>query len=60
MNGGIDVTRFQMNTPELIGLSKTKNDFRKLSHETDCSLIHKLEAAMIIGLREVVSLGESV
>jgi hypothetical protein len=49
-----------MNTPELVGLSKTKNDVRKLSHETDRSMIHELEAAVIIGLGEVVSLGESV
>jgi len=60
MNGGIDVLRDQINIPELIGLSKAKNYIRKLSHKIDGSMVHELEAAMIIGLHEVVLLGESV
>jgi hypothetical protein len=60
MNGGICVPRDQINTPELIGLSKAKNYVRKLSHKTDSSMIHELEAAVIVGLCKVVLLGESV
>lgn len=52
--------RGQIDIPELIGLSKAKDYVRKLSHKVDSSFIHELEAAMIVGLREVVSLGESV
>lgn len=52
--------RDQIDIPELIGLSKAKNNFRKLSHKTDRSMIHELEAAMVVGLGKVVSLGESV
>lgn len=51
--------RDQIDIPELIGLSKAKNYIRKLSHKIDSSMIHELEAAMIVGLREVVLLGES-
>ena len=50
----------QIDIPELIGLSKAKNYVRKLSHERDGSMIHKLEAAVIVGLRETVVLGKSV
>ncbi len=60
MNGAIGVTRDQIDIPELIGLSKAKNDVRKLCHETDRSMIHELEAAVIVGLCEVVGLSESV
>jgi hypothetical protein len=56
---GINVPRDQIDIPELIGLSKAKNYIRKLSHKIDSSMIHELEAAMIVGLREVVLLGES-
>jgi hypothetical protein len=60
MNGGIGVPRDQIDIPELIGLSKAKNYVRKLSHKIDSRMIHELEAAVVIGLREVVLLGESV
>ena len=50
----------QIEIPVLIGLPKTKDDIRELSHETDRSMIHKFEAAGIVWLRETVSLCESV
>lgn len=60
MNGGIGVPRDQIDILELIGLSKAQNYVRKLSHKTDSSMIHELEAAVVVGLRKVVLLGESV
>jgi hypothetical protein len=60
MNGGIWHISGEREIPVLIGLSKTKDDFRKLSHEGDRSMIHKLEAAGIVWLGETVGFGESV
>jgi len=45
---------------ELIRLSKTKDDVRILSHETNGSMIHKFEAAGVVGLGEPMNIGESV
>ena len=50
----------EISIPEFIGLSKAENYVRKFSHKRDSSMIHELEAAVIIGLREVVIIGESV
>ena len=59
-NGKISGHRDQIDLPVFIGLSKAKNYVRKLSHKIYSSMIHELEAAMIVGLHEVVLLGESV
>ena len=60
MNGGICQISGRREIPVLIGLSKAKDDFWKLSHEGDRSMIHQLEAAGIVWLREAVGFGESV
>jgi hypothetical protein len=51
---------WEIEIPVLIRLAKTKDDVRILSHERNCGMIHKLEAAGIVGLLEIVDISESV